>query len=39
MNPDLDPLHPASPLLVFNGVLTGTFAPLPAAAPGVGARL
>lgn len=27
MNPDLDPLHPASPLLVFNGVLTGTFAP------------
>jgi aldehyde:ferredoxin oxidoreductase len=27
MNPDLDPLDPASPLLVFNGVLAGTFAP------------
>jgi aldehyde:ferredoxin oxidoreductase len=27
MDPDLDPLDPASPLLVFNGVLAGTFAP------------
>jgi aldehyde:ferredoxin oxidoreductase len=27
MNPELDPLDPASPLLVFNGVLAGTFAP------------
>ena len=27
MDPDLDPLDPASPLLIFNGVLTGTFAP------------
>ena len=27
MDPDLDPLAPASPLLIFNGVLTGTFAP------------
>lgn len=27
MNPELDPLDPASPLLVFNGVLSGTFAP------------
>ena len=27
MDATLDPLDPASPLLVFNGVLTGTFAP------------
>jgi aldehyde:ferredoxin oxidoreductase len=27
MDPALDPLDPASPLLVFNGVLAGTFAP------------
>ncbi len=27
MDPQLDPLDPSSPLLVFNGVLTGTFAP------------
>ena len=27
MNPALDPLDPASPLLAFNGLLTGTFAP------------
>ena len=27
MHPDLDPLDPASPLLIFNGVLTGTIAP------------
>jgi aldehyde:ferredoxin oxidoreductase len=27
MDPSLDVLDPASPLLVFNGVLTGTFAP------------
>jgi aldehyde:ferredoxin oxidoreductase len=27
MDPDLDPLDPASPLLIFNGVLTGTIAP------------
>jgi aldehyde:ferredoxin oxidoreductase len=27
MNPKVGPLDPASPLLVFNGVLTGTFAP------------
>jgi aldehyde:ferredoxin oxidoreductase len=27
MDPDLDALDPASPLLVFNGVLAGTFAP------------
>jgi aldehyde:ferredoxin oxidoreductase len=27
MSPSLDPLAPASPLLVFNGLLTGTFAP------------
>jgi aldehyde:ferredoxin oxidoreductase len=27
LNPKLEPLDPASPLLVFNGVLTGTFAP------------
>jgi aldehyde:ferredoxin oxidoreductase len=27
MDPALDPLDPASPLLAFNGVLTGTFAP------------
>jgi aldehyde:ferredoxin oxidoreductase len=27
MNADLDPLDPASPLLIFNGVLTGTIAP------------
>jgi aldehyde:ferredoxin oxidoreductase len=27
MDPDLDPLDPASPLLIFNGVLAGTFAP------------
>jgi len=27
MDPDLDPLHPASPLLTFSGALTGTFAP------------
>ena len=27
MDPELDPLAPASPLLIFNGVLTGTFAP------------
>jgi aldehyde:ferredoxin oxidoreductase len=27
MNTDLDPLDPASPLLVFNGVMAGTFAP------------
>lgn len=26
-DPTLDPFHPASPLLVFNGVLAGTFAP------------
>ena len=27
MDPHCDPLHPSSPLLVFNGVLTGTIAP------------
>ena len=27
MMPELDPLDPTSPLMVFNGVLTGTFAP------------
>ncbi|MFC2037085.1 aldehyde ferredoxin oxidoreductase family protein [Chloroflexota bacterium] len=27
MDPSLDPLDPASPLLAFNGVLTGTFSP------------
>ncbi len=27
MDPTLDPLDPASPLLVFNGLLSGTFAP------------
>ncbi|HEY51924.1 MAG TPA: aldehyde ferredoxin oxidoreductase family protein [Caldilineae bacterium] len=27
MDPTLDPLHPDAPLLVFNGVLTGAFAP------------
>lgn len=27
MDPSLDPLDPSSPLLVFNGVLAGTFAP------------
>jgi aldehyde:ferredoxin oxidoreductase len=27
MDPELDPLDPASPLLIFNGVLAGTFAP------------
>ena len=27
MDPDLDPLAPSSPLLAFNGLLTGTFAP------------
>jgi aldehyde:ferredoxin oxidoreductase len=27
MDPSLDPLDPASPLLIFNGVLAGTFAP------------
>lgn len=27
MDPSLDPLDPASPLLIFNGVLTGTIAP------------
>ena len=27
LDPGLDPLDPASPLLVFNGLLTGTFAP------------
>ena len=27
MDPELDPLDPAGPLLVFNGVLAGTFAP------------
>jgi aldehyde:ferredoxin oxidoreductase len=27
MDPDLDPLDPTSPLLIFNGVLTGTIAP------------
>ena len=27
IDPSLDPLDPASPLLIFNGVLTGTFAP------------
>lgn len=27
MNPALDPLDPASPLLAFNGLLTGTFSP------------
>jgi len=27
LDPRLDPLHPASPLLVFTGLLTGTFAP------------
>jgi aldehyde:ferredoxin oxidoreductase len=27
MDPTLDPLDPASPLIVMNGVLTGTFAP------------
>ena len=27
MDPGLDPLDPANPLLAFNGVLTGTFAP------------
>ncbi len=27
MDPRLDPLHPASPLLAFTGLLTGTFAP------------
>jgi len=27
LDPSLEPLDPASPLLVFNGLLTGTFAP------------
>ena len=27
MDPERDPLDPASPLMVFNGLLTGTFAP------------
>jgi len=27
LDPGMDPLDPASPLLVFNGLLTGTFAP------------
>lgn len=27
MDPDLDPLHPANPLMAFSGLLTGTFAP------------
>jgi aldehyde:ferredoxin oxidoreductase len=27
MDPSLDPLDPASPLLIFNGLLAGTFAP------------
>jgi aldehyde:ferredoxin oxidoreductase len=27
MDPALDPLDPASPLLAFNGILTGTFSP------------
>jgi aldehyde:ferredoxin oxidoreductase len=27
MDPALDPLDPASPLLIFNGLLSGTFAP------------
>lgn len=27
MNPGLDPLHPDSPLLAMNGLLTGTFSP------------
>jgi aldehyde:ferredoxin oxidoreductase len=27
MDPDLDPLHPASPLLAMNGLLSGTFSP------------
>lgn len=27
LDPSLDPLDPTSPLLVFNGLLTGTFAP------------
>jgi aldehyde:ferredoxin oxidoreductase len=27
MDPSLDPLDPASPLIIMNGVLTGTFAP------------
>jgi len=27
LDPSLDPLDPASPLLIFNGLLTGTFAP------------
>jgi len=27
LDPSLDPLDPASPLLVFNGLLTGTLAP------------
>jgi aldehyde:ferredoxin oxidoreductase len=27
MNPSLDPLDPASPLLAFSGLLTGTFSP------------
>ena len=27
MDPSLDPLDPASPILAFNGLLTGTFAP------------
>ena len=27
MDPSLDPLDPASPLLAFNGLLTGTFSP------------
>ena len=27
MDPDLDPLDPASPLLAFNGLLTGTYSP------------
>jgi len=27
LDPSRDPLNPASPLLVFNGLLTGTFAP------------
>ncbi len=27
LEPDRDPLDPASPLLIFNGLLTGTFAP------------
>jgi aldehyde:ferredoxin oxidoreductase len=27
LDPSLDPLEPANPLLIFNGLLTGTFAP------------